>query len=289
MVGKVGGGATLAQALDERGLEAVYRFVARVLDEVPARLVQAALFGSVARGEARSTSDVDVLLVFCRLPPDREPHAGHAERIAAEVARETGVPVTVWSVSFADLRVGGRTPMLVDALTDSIPIWFWPEPIPPLDFTPADAQYCATALLQRVEEGSAEYQARLRRGEQEEAAARARDDIVRVCTALVLTSGHTRPRRGAVVRAAALLLGDLRRADPEVEMVLEWAAASFGPEGRDEESLVPSPPLHPPALAAVVDRLRDEASAATASVVEQKFSAIQEPTHHVRRRCASLE
>ena len=266
MIGQ-GIGASIDQALDERGIDAVFRFVVRILDEVPARLVQASLFGSVARGEARPASDVDLLLVFSLLPPDREPHAGHAERIAAEVARETGVPVTVWSVSLVDLRVGGRTPMLIDALTDSIPIWFCPDPIPPLAFTPADARYCGAALLQRVEEGGVDYWARLGRGQEALAAARARDDIVRLCTVVVLANGHTRPRRGAVVRAAALLLGDLRRADPEVDVVLDWAEASFGPEGRDEESAVFPPPLDPPALAMAIERLRGAASAATAGLV----------------------
>lgn len=86
-----------------------------VLESVPAELVEAALFGSKARGEARPDSDLDILLVFRDLPPDREPHAGIAEDLADRVAAETGVPVAVWSVSLPDLRPGARTPMLVDA------------------------------------------------------------------------------------------------------------------------------------------------------------------------------
>jgi predicted nucleotidyltransferase len=234
---------------------AVRRFVGRILEEVPATLVQAALFGSRSRGDGRPDSDLDVLLVFRWLPPDREPQAGHAERIAEEVAAESGVPVTVWSVALVDLIEGNRTPMLVDALADSRPIWSWAEPIPALPFTPPDAARCVRALLERVAEGSEEFAARLDQRNWREAARRGRDDIVRLCTALLLLHGVTRPRRAEAVHAG----WRLARAGAAVEglkPILRWACDSFGPSGRDDERDVSPPPGGFSALARAVDRLR---------------------------------
>src|SRR5690349_9114265 len=115
---------------------AAMELVRRVRHGVPAELWRALLFGSKARGQARPDSDLDVLLIFHDLPWDREPQAGIAERIADGVAADTGVPVTVWSVSLPDLERGRRTPMLVDALDDGIPLW-------PVDAPPVSVRYTA--------------------------------------------------------------------------------------------------------------------------------------------------
>ncbi len=255
----------LNRALRPAELNAVQWFVARVLDEVPARLLQGSLFGSRARGEARPESDVDVLLVFDWLPPDREPQAGQAERIAEEVAAHSGVPVTVWSVAFTDLSVGRRTPMLIDALEDSIQIWCWPGPLPALPFTPDDAAFCVGALLERVREGGEEFERHLRAGDAEGALTRARDDIVRLCTALLLSRGWTRPRRGAAVRAAAPLIGADGRSDA-LRQALEWAELSFGPTGGDRPAVVLAPPLPPDEIAAAIDLLRGEVDRAARTI-----------------------
>lgn len=228
----------------------------RVLDRVPARLVEAALFGSRARGTARPDSDIDILLVFARLPPGREPHAGIAEQLAAGVARQTGVPLTVWSVSVEDTRRGHRTPMLVDAFADAIPLWCWPGSLAPLSFTPADALYCCRSLQARVAEGSREFEDLLRRGMLYGAAARARDDIVRLCTATLLLRGITRPRRAQAVRLAACELAATGHYTPTLGYALKWAADSFGPSGADEELAVAFPACGFTLVAEVVDHLR---------------------------------
>ncbi len=222
--------------------------VRRVRAAVPAELVRVFLFGSRARRQARPDSDVDLLLVFRALPPDREPQAGQGEDIAEAVARESGVPVTVWSVSLPDLQQGCRTPMLVDAIADGISVW--PAGAPPLHlpFTPEDAEWCTARLLDRVEEGSAEAPALLRAGDVEGAARRIRDDVVRLCTAALLLRGETRPRRGDAVRRWA----------PEGGPVLRWAATSFGPPGYEEDTPVPAPPGGFGAAFAAVERLRGE-------------------------------
>jgi predicted nucleotidyltransferase len=231
---------------------AALRFVARVRREVPAELVRALLFGSRARGEGRPDSDLDVLLVFRALPPDREPHAGMAEEIADQVARRTGVPVQTWSVSLPDLAQGCRTPMLVDALDDGVVLW--PAGAAPLSvaYTPADALWCTGALLARVAEGSREFARHLDAGDPAAAAQRARDDVVRLCTAVLLLEGVTRPRRGKAVARCAASLDPAAGADP----VLAWAARSYGPDGREDDAPVPPPPGGLAAAAETVERLR---------------------------------
>jgi hypothetical protein len=231
-------------------------FVARVLREIRVPLDQASLFGSRARGEGRPDSDVDVLLIFEWLPPDREPFASQAERIAMQVASETGVPVTVWSVSRPDLPEGVRTPMLVDALEDSVPIWCRGEAVPPLPFTPPDALRCTTALLERISEGSEEFGSHLRAGRLESAVRRGRDDLVRLCTAALLTRGITRPRRAEAVVCFERVYSNGESPGPGVAPVLRWAADSFGPDGRGEDLPLSPPPGGEPALARAVERLR---------------------------------
>jgi predicted nucleotidyltransferase len=242
----------LPRLITRREHAAAMELVRRVRADVPAVLHRALLFGSAARGERRADSDIDVLLVFRALPPDREPQAGMAEALADEVAAESGVPVTVWSVSLVDLESGRRTPMLVDALDDGVPLW--PPGTPPLaaDYTPPDALFCTGALLDRVEEGSEAVRDALDAGDPAAAARRARDDLVRMCTAALLLHGITRPRRGDAVRAFAAMHG----ADPAIEPVLAWAIASYGPDGRDGDGPVPPPPGGLPAAARAVDAVR---------------------------------
>jgi hypothetical protein len=198
--------------------------VRRVRVAVPAELRHALLFGSRARGEGRPDSDVDVLLVFRALPPDREPHAGIAERLANGVAAESGIPVAVWSVSLPDLRRGRRTPMLVDALDDAVPLWPPHRPAPRVGYTPEDALFCTAALLDRVGEGSVEVEDAVRFGDLPGAAVRVRDDLVRMCTAALLLEGVTRPRKGDAVRAFVRR----NRVPARLMPVMRWAAASYG-------------------------------------------------------------
>lgn len=218
-------------------LHAARHVVARVRSEVHADLVQASLFGSRARGDARPDSDIDILLVFRHLPPDREPQATQAEIIAEEEAERLAQPVTVWSVSLDDLRRGARTPMLVDALDDAIPLWTAQRPLPACPFTPEDAVACVAALLRRVEEGSAEVESMLRMGHVEEASRRVRDDVVRLCTAHLLLHGITRPRRAEAVVAARELVPTV----PAIQRTLSWTERSYGPDGISEETPVAPP------------------------------------------------
>lgn len=253
--------------LDERERKGADEVIGRVRREVGARLEHALLFGSRARGTARPDSDLDLLLVFRRLPPDREPHAGQAERIAAEVARRSGVPLGVWSVSLEDFRPGVRTPMLVDAIHDAVPLWPADLRPPSAELAPADAAHCAGRLLERVEEGSAEVAGRLAEGDPAWAR-RVRDDLVRLCTAVILLAGETRPRRGDAVRAALARLSRLRWSAPE-RLALAWAARSY-PAGHvemDDETPVPPPPVPPGVVLDLAERLRRLAEARRSRVL----------------------
>lgn len=251
------GGVTAEACLDAGEHAAALALVHDVRRRVGAKLESALLFGSKARRQARPDSDVDVLLVFKRLPPDREPQASDAERIAGEAAARTGVPLGVWCVSREDLLPGRRTPMLVDALEDAVPLWPAGEAPPRAELTPADALFCAARLLDRVEEGSAEVSARLADGDPQWAR-RARDDLVRLCTAALLLAGETRPRRGDAVRR---FLERSPGFDPGAAgcAALAWAARSY-PRGHvelDDDSPVPPPPVPADAVLDTAERLRE--------------------------------
>jgi predicted nucleotidyltransferase len=261
-----GGGPYPLTPAEARAAEEV---VHRVRRYVPAELVQALLFGSKARRASRPDSDVDLLLIFRDLPPDREPQASIAEEIAEEIADHAGVPVSPWSVSLQDLEEGMRTPMLVDALQDGVPLWPREEPPPQLHFTPADALRCTAALLQRIEEGSAEVAQDLVAGDWPAAIRRARDDLVRLCTAALLLKGETRPRRAQAVRRFmdAYVAPGLFPADSLP--LLQWAADSFGPDGKDEDRPLYLEPEELAALFGLVDQLRAWLAWRRARLVEQ--------------------
>jgi hypothetical protein len=234
----------IEQLLSPAELAAAREFVHRVIACVPAQLHSAYLFGSKARRQARPDSDVDVLLVFRRLPHDREPQASMAEDVAAQVVRETGVPVQTWSVSLVDLERGNRTPMLVDALDDGVPLWPRGARSIRIAFTPADALRCTRALLARVSEGSREAGLARRSGDWERAERRGRDDLVRLCTAALLLCGETRPRFADCIRRFRERFGG-RAVAGELggfaanEAVFRWAEGSFGATGKDDEAPVP--------------------------------------------------
>jgi len=254
----------LARLVSPREHAAAMELVRRVRRGVPADLWRALLFGSRARGEGRPDSDLDVLLVFRALPADREPQAGIAEWIAEEVAEESGVPVTVWSVSLTDLERGLRTPMLVDSLDDGIPLWPAGAPRLRVDFTPHDALFCTGQLLDRVEEGSAEVEDAFAAGAYGAAARRARDDLVRLCTAALLLEGVTRPRTAESVRCFA------RRHGPPGELVpvLRWAAESFGADGKERAGPIDPPPGGLGAAARAVEALRGRVAGLRSELAE---------------------
>lgn len=211
--------------------DAVRELVHRLRERGWPPLLHAALFGSKARGDFDDRSDLDVLLVCDVDPADRTAAGAIAATLAARVSAETGVRLEPWAVCAADLAVGRRTPMLVDAVADSIPVW--PADDPPLraPFTPADAVFCAGRLLEWVNAGGAEARRALREGRVADAARRARDDMARLATAALLLNGDTRHRRlGSLMRFERVFVrGGI--VPPTVRPALAWAAAAYPRDG----------------------------------------------------------
>lgn len=200
----------------------------------PAELLRALLFGSRARGDHDEASDLDVLLVFATDDARRPLLARRAARAAAAVAARTGVPLQTWTLGVDDLAVGRRTPMLVDAMEDAVPLWPPRAPPPALAFTPADAAFCAGRLLGWVGRGEHVVARALERGERDIAARRVRDDITRLATAALLVTGDTRHRRiGSLLRFRETFLdeGGVPGWREACSPALAWAVAAYPPDG----------------------------------------------------------
>ena len=234
--------------LTAREHAAVAALIARVLDHDDPPLLHAALFGSKARGDFDVASDVDVLLICDMDPADRWAVGAALAREADDVARSTGVALEPWVVACADLDEGCRTPMLVDALEDGVPLW--PPDAPPirLPFTEADARFCAECLLDWVYDGGAEAWAALADGRWADAARRARDDITRLATAALLLEGDTRHRNVGSLRRFRRRFVHTGVVAPAVLPALSWAESAYA-----------GPPRHAGGAAAV-----SAAAAATA-------------------------
>lgn len=266
-----------AGCLNGDELRAAARLIAQVRARHDARLIRAALFGSKARGDSDEHSDVDLLLV-CDIPSERREIVGRANAaLARSVEAESGVCVEPWTVSADDLRRGRRTPMLVDAVADSVPLW--PRGAPPLraPFTPRDAVYCADRLLDWVDDGGAIAARALREGRAADAAARARDDIARMATAALLLTGDTRHRRvGSLrkferrfIRSGLVPLG--------ARASLRWAEQAYP---RDGGRGMEHPPV--PAWAAATARLGCELAAgledAVLPLIFQRMAELEQAT-----------
>lgn len=220
---------------------AVARFLRRSLAPDMPPIVRAALFGSKARGDADQDSDVDVLLVADVDPDDRLVVAEAFGRVAERVTDDTGVEIEPWTVCVVDLEEGRRTPMLVDAVADSIPLW--PAGAPPLHapFTPADAVFCAECLLGWVGAGGEVSARALAVGAFDEAARRARDDITRLATAALLLCGDTRHRRVGTLQRFEERFVRTGIVSPRVLPALAWARAAYPPDGGRGQETPPVP------------------------------------------------
>ncbi len=213
--------------LTAREHAAVAALIARVVDRDDPPLLHALLFGSKARGDFDAASDVDVMLICDMDPEERRAAAAALAREADDVARATGVALEPWAVACADLEEGWRTPMLVDALEDGLPLW--PPGAPPirLPFTEADARFCAGCLLDWVYEGGTEARAALADGRWADAARRARDDITRLATAALLLEGDTRHRNVGSLRRFRRRFVQTDMVAPVVLPALAWAESAY--------------------------------------------------------------
>jgi len=226
------GGIASAPTLTPRENAAVAELIARALARDDPPLLHALLFGSKARGDFDADSDVDVLLI-CDMDSEERRAVGVAfAREADDIARATGVALEPWVVACADLEAGCRTPMLVDALEDGLPLW--PPGAPPirLPFTEADARFCASCLLDWISEGGTEAREALVDGRWADAARRARDDITRLATAALLLEGDTRHRNVGSLRRFRRRFVETGVLTPAVLPALAWAEAAYAPGPR---------------------------------------------------------
>lgn len=194
-------------------------------------ILRALLFGSKARGDFDTDSDIDLLLICDLAPEEREEASLILARDARIVSYESGLRIETWTVSTEDLEEGSRTPMLVDALEDGITLW--PRGARPLlvPFTPADGRFCARCLLDWVEAGGEVVRRALSEEQWPEAAQRARDDITRLAAATLLLRGETRHRRVSSLHLFARRFLDTGIFPPTLRAPLAWAADAFPPDG----------------------------------------------------------
>lgn len=98
-------------------LDYVFKRLEEELPRVPgAKIVM--IFGSVARGDYRPDSDVDVLLVVNDLGGARI----KAREISSRIFADTGIPITVIVVSLDDY-LEGRTSLIRRAKSEGFVIW----------------------------------------------------------------------------------------------------------------------------------------------------------------------
>lgn len=206
---------------------AVQRLIARILTAADPPLLRAILFGSKARGDFDTDSDIDLLLIVDLPPDERELASQILSRDARIIGHEFGIELESWAVPAGDLEEGRRTPMLVDALEDGLTLWPLAADPLALPFTPADAVFCADRLLEWVDEGGHVIEEALESGRRELAAKRARDDITRLASAALLLIGETRHRRVSTIRLFIERFIEEGLFTTEILPALEWAIAAY--------------------------------------------------------------
>lgn len=214
-----------------RERRAVQHLIARARAADAPPLLYAFLFGSKARGDFDELSDVDLLLV-CDIPEFRLDDAARwFHNRAMAIGAACRVALEPWVVHAGNLRQGARTPMLVDAIHDGIPLWPPGLPLLHLPFTPADARFCASRLLEWVDAGGPLVHDALRHGERRRAAGRARDDITRLATAALLLTGDTRHRKAGSLDRFHRRFVATGIIPPTVLPALAWARRAYPPDG----------------------------------------------------------
>jgi predicted nucleotidyltransferase len=203
-------------------------------------LLRALLFGSRARGDHDAHSDLDLLFVFATGERQRAAVARDVTRATRQLAKDLSLPLQSWTLCLEDLAPGRRTPMLVDAVEDGVPLW--PPDAAPLRlrFTPADACFCAQQLLNWVFAGGPLVRRELALGRRAAAATRIRDDVTRMATAALLLTGDTRHRRAGSLRRFRERLVGTAAVGSLCLPAVEWAAAAHPPDNGRGRSRPPA-------------------------------------------------
>ena len=103
--------------------------ISRLIEYFGRNLMALVLFGSVARGDTRPESDIDLLVVACGLPRDygerlrllRRLMAG-SERLRLKIWRERGLYPLYDFIALRPEELRAEHPLLLDLVEDAIPI-----------------------------------------------------------------------------------------------------------------------------------------------------------------------
>ena len=108
-----------ASAMEKKREKAVGEFVKRANDAYGDRIKSITLFGSVARGAARTDSDIDLLVVV-----DREDFRLRRELIgiAFDILMETGLDLSVKVISSSDFQARKSFSFLRNVLAEGVKV-----------------------------------------------------------------------------------------------------------------------------------------------------------------------
>lgn len=108
-----------ASAMDGNREKAIDEFVKRASDAYGDRIKSITLFGSVARGTARTDSDIDLLVVV-----DREDFRLRRELIgiAFDILLETGLDLSVKVISSSDFQARKSFSFLRNVLAEGVKV-----------------------------------------------------------------------------------------------------------------------------------------------------------------------
>jgi len=109
-----------------RSLDAVLEELGPLAHKMKPRPISAVVFGSLARGEADATSDLDVLLVRpAGVSADDDPWTASIEEWQTAVRRLTGNQVRVLEVDESDVarRFHRPTPLWADLISDGVTVY----------------------------------------------------------------------------------------------------------------------------------------------------------------------
>ncbi|MCD6510557.1 MAG: nucleotidyltransferase domain-containing protein [Thermoprotei archaeon] len=111
--------------------ELIYGYLKILKEHFHGNLISMAVFGSIARGEAKSESDIDLLIVIKDLPVDIGARVRELTELKFKLkkseiyrkARSRGVPTLISEIILTPEEVSKRPPILLDITVDGIIVY----------------------------------------------------------------------------------------------------------------------------------------------------------------------